>query len=81
MGEFAADPKLPSHEWGARVSETLQLYVDITDLRLEAWTCKLSFLERRQAITQVARKCGHAWIPFVGEDIAAMMATGKSIQD
>eukprot|EP00959_Pyramimonas_sp_CCMP1952_P469839 9495654-Pyramimonas_sp.AAC.1 len=76
-GEYAADPKPPPHEWDSRVSEILQLYVDITDARLKAWACKLSFCQRCQAITDITRQNGHSWIPFVGEDLAAMMAANK----
>eukprot|EP00959_Pyramimonas_sp_CCMP1952_P398760 8355605-Pyramimonas_sp.AAC.1 len=60
-GEFAGNPKPPSHDWEARVSEILQLYVDITDPRLKAWTGKLSLMQKCQAMTQVARKNGHSW--------------------
>eukprot|EP00959_Pyramimonas_sp_CCMP1952_P427042 8944204-Pyramimonas_sp.AAC.1 len=39
----------------------------------------LTFQEKCQAITQIARQNGHSWVPFVGEDIiAAMMKTGQA---
>eukprot|EP00959_Pyramimonas_sp_CCMP1952_P193809 4052802-Pyramimonas_sp.AAC.1 len=78
MGEYAEDVYPPTHEWDTRVTEFLQLYVDMTDPRLTAWTDNLTFQEKCQAITQIARQNGHSWAPFVGEDIAAMMKTGQS---
>eukprot|EP00959_Pyramimonas_sp_CCMP1952_P066052 1379227-Pyramimonas_sp.AAC.1 len=34
--------------------------------------------EKCQAIIQIARQNGHPWVPFVGEDIAAMVKTGQA---
>eukprot|EP00959_Pyramimonas_sp_CCMP1952_P288950 6043110-Pyramimonas_sp.AAC.1 len=60
-GNYAENVNAPSSEWGARVTEFLQLYVDVTDPRLKAWTNNLSFQDNCQAITQVARQNGHTW--------------------
>eukprot|EP00959_Pyramimonas_sp_CCMP1952_P406630 8522525-Pyramimonas_sp.AAC.1 len=45
------------------------------------WAIKLTFLQKYQAIAQIARVNGHSWIPFVGEDIATMMSAGEPAAD
>eukprot|EP00959_Pyramimonas_sp_CCMP1952_P057202 1193975-Pyramimonas_sp.AAC.1 len=48
---------------------------------MKYWANKLTFIKKCQAISQIAKVNRHSWIPFVGEDLAAMSSTGKPVTD
>eukprot|EP00959_Pyramimonas_sp_CCMP1952_P275940 5767501-Pyramimonas_sp.AAC.1 len=55
--------------------------MEVTDPKLRFWSNGLDFAKKCQAITKIAEVHGHSWIPFTGEDLAAMSSTGKSSTD
>eukprot|EP00959_Pyramimonas_sp_CCMP1952_P366131 7668417-Pyramimonas_sp.AAC.1 len=48
----------PTYEWDVRVTEFLQLYVDVTDPRLKAWTNNLSCQEKCRAMLRLPARMG-----------------------
>eukprot|EP00959_Pyramimonas_sp_CCMP1952_P105142 2197724-Pyramimonas_sp.AAC.1 len=48
---------------------------------MKYWSNNLAFVEECQAISKIADVSGHSWIPFLGEDLAAMSSTGKPVTD
>ena len=59
-------------EWVRLVTEILHLQVSVTDPGLTTKIAHLSYIEKCQAVTVIAEKSGHGWIPFAGEDIYRM---------
>eukprot|EP00959_Pyramimonas_sp_CCMP1952_P363089 7603076-Pyramimonas_sp.AAC.1 len=81
QGRFGRDPKPLQNGWREKVEEILELYMEVTDPKMNVWSNTLTFVKKCQAITKIAEVNGRSWIPFTGEDPAAMSSTGKPVTD
>eukprot|EP00959_Pyramimonas_sp_CCMP1952_P004835 101376-Pyramimonas_sp.AAC.1 len=48
---------------------------------MKFWSNNLTSVKKCQAISKIAEVNGHSWIPFIGEDHAAMSSTGNAVTD